>query len=186
MITYVLGIISTLMWQLLSKPKPVVVYGIEALEMLGHDVMSSQYSTVIDDVRYAWDVQKLWLEFESLEPVDWKIPESFKEDWSWGQTHPSDHIERCLNADLSYPILVWEDDIIDGSHRTIKALAQGQKTIRARVITELPPPDEETDPDPIESNKGIYWTHRDMVRLIQAVKEYEEMKIYHFQHPLDP
>lgn len=187
MIPYLLGILTVLAWRLFSRPRPVVVYDKEALDMLGHEVMGSQqYSTVIDDVKYVWDVEKLWVEFESLEPIEWEIPESFKEDWNWGQTHPADHLERCLKADLDYPVLIWEDSIIDGCHRTIKALAQGRKTIKARVIRELPPPDEEKTPDPIESNKGIHWTYIDMVRLVQAVREYEEMKEYEFRHPLDP
>jgi hypothetical protein len=186
MISFILGILTTLIAQQLLKPKAMVVYGNEALEFLGYDSMSSQFSFVVDDVRCAWDVEKLWVKFETLEPVEWEIPESFKDDWNWGQSHPSDHIERCLNANLDYPILVWEDDIIDGCHRTIKALAQGQKTIKARVIIDLPPPDEKTEPKSDESNTDITWTNRDMVLLVQAIREYEEMKEYDFRHPLDP
>lgn len=186
MISYLLGIISVYVFRYFLMPKPVVVYGSEALEFTGYeDMSSSKFSMVVDDVRLAWDVEKLWVEFESLEPVDWEVPKSFKEEWNWGQTHPSNHLERCLNADLSYPILVWDGAIIDGCHRTIKALAKNQKTIKARVITNMPPPDEETELDPVEDNKGIPWTNKDMVQIVQAVMEYEQMKEYDFRHPLD-
>jgi hypothetical protein len=89
-----------------------------------------------------WDVEKLWAYSESLPAVDWEIPESFKSQWSWGDDSPEDHVQRCVNSDLAYPILVWNGKIIDGCHRTIKALALGHKTVSAKVIGELPPPDE--------------------------------------------
>ncbi len=186
MILFILGAISTLIALQLLKPRPVVVYRDDALEKLGYEDMSSKFSTVLDEVRYAWDVEKLWVEFESLDPIEWEIPESFKEEWYWGQDHPSNHIERCLKADLNYPILVWDEAIIDGCHRTVKALSQGRKTISAKIIVNIPTPDEQTDLDPTESSKGVHWTNQDMVRLVQAIKEYEEMKEYDFRHPLDP
>lgn len=186
MISYLLGIISVFLFRYIVAPKPVVVYGNEALEFIrGDDMSSSQFSMCVDDVRLAWNVEKLWVEFESLEPVEWKIPDSFKEEWNWGQSHPSNHLERCLNADLSYPILVWDDTIIDGCHRTIKALAKNQKTIKARVIINMPPPDEETELDPVEDSTDIPWTNGDMVQIVQAVMEYEMMKEYEYRHPLD-
>ena len=186
MISFILGVLTTLIVMQYLKPRPVVVYKEDALDRLGYEAMSSQFSTTLDEVRYAWDVEKLWVEFESLEAVEWKIPKSFQDEWYWGQSHPSDHIERCLEADLNYPILVWDDAIIDGTHRTVKALAQGKKTIKARVIINMPPPDEQTDLKPDESGKGIPWTNGDMVKLVQAFTEYEELKSYDFRHPLDP
>ena len=52
-----------------------------------------------------------------------------------------DHIERCLSADLSYPIIVWDGRILDGCHRAIKTLAKGRSEIKAKVIRDIPPPD---------------------------------------------
>lgn len=186
MFSYLLGIISVYVYNFLIMPKPVMIYGDKALDLIGYkEDMGQQFSTVIGDIRYAWDIEKLWLEVESLEPVDWEIPASFQEDWYWGQTHPSEHIERCLEADLSYPILIWDGEIIDGTHRTVKALAQSKKTIKAKIITNIPPPDEETELDPIESNDGISWTHGDVVKIIMAFMEYEMLKEYDFRHPID-
>lgn len=186
MISYLLGIISVFVYKFLTMPKPVIVYGDKALEIVEYkEDMGQQFSTVIGNVRYAWDIEKLWVEVESLEPVDWEIPKSFQEDWNWGKSHPSEHIERCLDADLSFPILIWDDEIIDGTHRTIKALAQNKKTIKAKIITNIPPPDEETDLKPTESNEGISWTHGDMVMITMSIMEYEMMKEYKFRHPID-
>jgi hypothetical protein len=167
-------------------PRPVRVYCDSVLDIIGYEEdMGQQFSTVVGDIRYAWDIEKIWLEVESLEPIEWEIPNSFKEDWYWGQSHPSEHIERCLEADLSYPILIWDGEIIDGTHRTIKALAQNKTTIKAKIITNIPTPDEETNLEPIESNKGISWTHGDMVRITMSIMEYEMMKEYKFRHPID-
>ena len=147
--------------------------------------MRQSFTTVIDGVRLVWDVEDLWAKFESLDPVDWKIPDSFKEEWHWGQSHPSEHLERCMNADLSYPILIWNGDIIDGCHRTIKALAKGEKSIKAKSIKNLPPPLEQGDIDPVESNEGIQWVFNDMVKILQAYLKYEAVKDNKFRHPAD-
>jgi hypothetical protein len=185
MISYFLGIISVYLCRYLLTPQPIVIYGNEALEFIGYEDMGHQYSTIIDDARYSWDVDKLWIEFESIEPIDWTIPDSFKEEWCWGQSHPSDHIERCLKADLSYPILVWNNTIIDGCHRTIKALAENKKTIKAKVIKDMPSPSSIGELDPVESNDNVHWNYGDMVRIVQAISEYEMMKEYDYRHPLD-
>ena len=189
MFSFLLGVLSSLLVREIFKPRPVVMYNNHAVELfdlkIGHDEDMRTFSTTIEGVRWAWGVERLWLEFESLEPVDWEIPQSFNKDWSWGQSHPSEHLERCLKADLSFPILVWDNMIIDGTHRTIKALAQGQKTIKAKVIRNIPPPDEQTDLDPVESNKDVHWTNEDMIRIVEAYMEYEVIKDYDFNHPLD-
>lgn len=166
-------------------PRPVRVYCDSVLDIIGYEEEMRSFSTNIDGIRYAWDVEKLWAKFDTLDAIEWEIPESFKDEWSWGQSHPSEHIERCLEADLSYPILIWDGEIIDGTHRTIKALAQNKTTIKAKIITNIPTPDEETNLEPIESNKGISWTHGDMVRITMSIMEYEMMKEYKFRHPID-
>jgi len=184
MFSFLLGIISVYAYNFLIMPKPVIIYGDSVLDIIGYEEdMGQQFSTVVGDIRYAWDIEKLWLEVESLEPIEWEIPNSFKEDWYWGQSHPSEHIERCLEAELSYPILIWDGGIIDGTHRTVKALAQSKKTIKAKIITKLSPPDEETKLEPIESNKGISWTHGDMVKITMSLMEYEMMKDTSFVIP---
>lgn len=187
MISYILGIATVLLFRFLTRSKSVIVYSQELIEMidLDEDEDMRRFSTNIDGTRYAWDVEKLWVQFETYDSVDWEIPDTFKDEWSWGQTHPSEHIERCLEADLSYPILVWDGAIIDGCHRAVKSLAKGDKTIKAKIIVNIPPPDEETPLDPLESNKGVSWTYNDMIKIVSSIMEYEEVKEYKFRHPAD-
>lgn len=52
------------------------------------------------------------------------------------------HVKDCIDADLSYPILLdWEGGVADGRHRIIKAIVQGKKTIKARRMQWKPDPD---------------------------------------------
>ncbi len=51
------------------------------------------------------------------------------------------HINAINAADLSYPIIMDEDgEIMDGRHRVIKALINGDKTIKAVRFDENPSP----------------------------------------------
>lgn len=52
------------------------------------------------------------------------------------------HAAQVERADLSYPILLCPDArLIDGMHRVAKAHLLGQKTIKAKRLNTLPPPD---------------------------------------------
>ena len=187
MLSFLLGFLSSIIIREYLKPKPVVICNQQILDLLkvNQDEEMRQFSTVIDGVRFAWDIEKLWIEFESMESIDWEIPSTFKEEWSWGQSHPSEHIERCIEADLSFPILVWDGSIIDGCHRAVKSISQGQKTIKAKIISDIPPPDVQTEADPKESNKDVPWNYGDMIRITRAIIEYEEVQKYKYRHPAD-
>ena len=46
------------------------------------------------------------------------------------------HVKRCMDADLSKPIILdWNGAIADGRHRIIRALVEGKKTIKAVRMT---------------------------------------------------
>ena len=45
-----------------------------------------------------------------------------------------EHYKRIKNADLSYPIMMYNGWIIDGVHRTLKAHLRGKKTLKAYVF----------------------------------------------------
>jgi len=52
------------------------------------------------------------------------------------------HVKKCMDADLEYPILLdWNGSIADGRHRVIKAIATGERSIKARRMTWKPEPD---------------------------------------------
>ena len=56
-----------------------------------------------------------------------------------------EYFQRVMAADLHYPIIVrWvagELYILDGFHRTMKALLNKEYTIQAVRLDEMPPPD---------------------------------------------
>lgn len=53
----------------------------------------------------------------------------------------SDDWYRVINADLTYPIIVNDIyGILDGCHRTVKAMMLGMQTIHAVRLNELPEP----------------------------------------------
>lgn len=53
------------------------------------------------------------------------------------------HVKKCMDADLSCPILIdWNGTIADGRHRIIKAIATGRRTLKARRITWKVEPDQ--------------------------------------------
>jgi hypothetical protein len=180
---FLLGVCTTLLTIYVIKPKPVVQSS-DRLE-LGYDEYMHSFSTTINGSRYTWDIEPLWDEFSKAQVTTWTIPDSFKSQWNWGKDHPSDHVERCLRADLSYPILVWEGKVVDGTHRIIKALAENRTTIEAKIISKMPPPNEVGEPLEEESSEGVFWTHRDLVLITQAYLEYEIVKDYDLNHPLD-
>ena len=147
--------------------------------------MSHTYSMTKEGVRRSWGVERLWGLSKTIKAESWEIPTDFLESWSWGQNHPSQHIDRCLSADLSYPILVHEGKIVDGCHRVIKALAQGNTHISARVLTELPEPDEQEPHLDGETSQDVVWKYRDMVEVIKAFFEHQKRIEYGFRHPID-
>jgi hypothetical protein len=147
--------------------------------------MSHTYSTVKGDLRLSWSVETLWGLSKHLKTSCWEIPAGFLDSWSWGRTHLSQHIDRCLSADLSYPILVHEGKIVDGCHRVVKALAQGETHILAKVLTDLPDPDEEGLGIEGDPTQDVVWEYRDMVEVTRAFLEYQKRREYAFRHPID-
>lgn len=45
-------------------------------------------------------------------------------------------MKKILRADLSYPILMYKDELIDGYHRLAKAFMEKVPTIKVRFITD--------------------------------------------------
>ena len=127
---------------------------------------NSTFSLIIEGYEYKWKVLNLVSTAKNITPVLWKIPDSFLEDWSWDNDILEDHIERCLSADLSYPIIVWDGRILDGCHRVIKTLAKGRSEIKAKVIRDIPPPDFIIQAEDIISFKNKH-NFKDIVSLVK-------------------
>lgn len=143
--------------------------------------MNHTYSKRVGGKSHCWDVQYLWESSKDLTAVGWEIPPSFNKEWSWGQDHLSEHIARVFSANLSYPIIVHENSVIDGCHRVVKALAFGNKSINAVILEEMPPNYTVEEPRPEESNEGVFWTFGDLVKIVRAVLSSE----YEYRHPAD-
>lgn len=126
-----------------------------------------------------WEVSDLILTASRIAPQSWFIPSSFLDKWTWGEDHISEHLVGCLEADPSFPILIWNEEVIDGCHRVCKALADGQTHIKAIDLTfNMPNPSRQEPTIEIAPSK---WCFGDMVELLKTLK-YRE---YSFRHPLD-
>jgi hypothetical protein len=97
---------------------------------------------------YTGDTFKLWSKSHLLkihwESVDQLFMETFKTNdinsiKAWGirlkdiEKFP-EHYKRLLKADLSYPIYMYHNVILDGFHRLIKAKMMGLKRIKAYQV----------------------------------------------------
>lgn len=110
------------------------------------------------DGRGIWYIDRLWPHADGLPTEDLAIADVRELDevcWfndTWG-VRPTcrlviEHCQRILAADLSYPVMLTPDgSILDGVHRIAKALMNGQTTVKAVRIREMPPPDETLSPD---------------------------------------
>lgn len=70
-----------------------------------------------------------------------------------------DFNRRCMEADLSYPILVVQDKkgrmwIADGNHRYGKAIMQAKEFIKGYIVQEKDLPDKAVEPLPKGDDKG--------------------------------
>ena len=74
---------------------------------------------------------------------------------------------------------------MDGCHRVIKALALGNTHISARVLIELPEPDDQEPHLDEETSQSVAWKYRDMVEVVRAFFEYQKRIEYGFRHPID-
>lgn len=126
-----------------------------------------------------WDVSKLIELSKDMEVISWEVPFDFLQRWSWGEDHISEHILRCVKADCSYPILICDGYIVDGCHRTCRALSRGQAVVKAVDLTDcMPSPDFYEEADDHGESK---WSFGDMVQILRALDRVE----YDFRHPID-
>ena len=108
----------------------------------------------VGDKYHVWHTEKIWqatqglpvidIEIESLKHVDgvcW-----FDDDFPPTIRNVVEHFIRMKAVNSDYPIILDPDgQLFDGAHRVAKALAQGQSTIKAVRMKEMPPPDEIVD-----------------------------------------
>ena len=126
------------------------------------------FSLTVEEYEYVWEIKTLLAAAKKSSTVNWTIPATFLSEWSWAEEEVDDHIKRCLAADLSCPIIVWDGKILDGCHRVVKALASGQSEVRAKVIRDIPAPDEILDFDCSNYEKNIKHNFKDIVEIVKT------------------
>ena len=124
------------------------------------------FSLTIEEYEYVWNISSFTEKTKNIIPEDWIIPPTFVNEWSWGDDNLNEHVERCLNADLNYPIIVWDNIVLDGCHRVIKALSINHKTIKAKIIKDIPPPDFINDFTSVDFKRKH--SFKDMIDLIRC------------------
>lgn len=131
------------------------------------------YSNLKDGILLEWKISSLIEASAHIESCIWEIPrESFLGEWYWGDEHPSEHVKRVLEADLSYPVLVFEGHVIDGCHRVLKALLRGDAHITAKIIRDMPPPD--LSIEIAERSEGSdKWSNRDLFLILKETNDFD-------------
>lgn len=88
-----------------------------------------------------WNLSDIWKESEKLEVIQVKVnylwDSRYKDAWCWQHENEKinnifflNHMRRVLNADLNYPIILSEEELIfDGVHRLMKAKHLGLEYI---------------------------------------------------------
>lgn len=108
----------------------------------------------VGDKYHVWYTERLWAAVEGLPVVEVEIESLrhldavcwFDEEFPATLRNVVEHFVRMERVDLEYPILLDPNgQLFDGAHRVAKALANGQSTIAAVRMKEVPPPDEILD-----------------------------------------
>ena len=101
----------------------------------------------VDGHLHIWSVRNLLSQAQPQDIFDHPVAAIAEVDTAhWGDSPATPreiltHADLIAAADLTYPILLCQDDrLIDGMHRILAALRIGQTTLPARKI-HLPPPE---------------------------------------------
>ena len=122
-------------------------------------MQSTVYFPKTDKYPYSrqWELKDIWESSKSLKVEKIKVNElwdsRYTKAWCWQQEGEEinnlfflHHMKRVLNADLTYPIVLSEENLIfDGVHRLMKAKHVGLDYIECVRFKK--------DPDPIKCGK---------------------------------
>ena len=99
----------------------------------------------VDDSR-SWDAATLiqYCKDKGYEPFETPLVSLDLSGMPWKIGRLSsfiNHMHRVMNTDLSYPIILDDEGCIaDGWHRVVKAIIEGQTTIKCIRLNEMPRP----------------------------------------------
>ena len=160
------------MFKSLFTPKPNNTIAIDHSSD-GQTHQGSQcYSMVLDGIEYEWDIKQFHdlANAGKLEREVYRIPRKFLDEWYWGDSTVDEHVQRTLKADFSFPIIVWDGQIIDGTHRCCLALSAGVRNINAYRVDSMPPHDREYPAKPHQRNPNDHnRTHAHVIREIHSL-----------------
>lgn len=122
-----------------SKPPKVRLYANEPLQHYYNDGAGNR-----------WSVARLLDDSKDLPVFDAPLAALDLAGCPWRDAPMHElahHVKQCMDADLSYPILLsWDGGVADGRHRILKAIALGKRTIKARRMIWRPEPDRKAEP----------------------------------------
>lgn len=89
-----------------------------------HPILKVNVNDYIDMLEYpSWGNPEKNIMYSAKDVL--KNPEKYSNDY-----------KRIINADLSYPIIISNNEIIDGIHRLTKAYLKNKKKIKAYIFSE--------------------------------------------------
>ena len=105
----------------------------------------------VGDDTHLWDVHRLVRLSRGIAPVMVPLTDIAEVDENWWYAEPgavptprsfADHMILVRDTDLAHPIILCaEGRLMDGMHRVVKALSQGQTKIKAVRFPVTPDPD---------------------------------------------
>jgi len=128
--------------------------------------MHGTFSLSLEGYVYTWRVLDLIEISKNIEAVEWSIPKTFINEWTWDDDSLEEHLERCMSAKTNIPIIVWDDKVLDGCHRIIKSIALNKNVIDAKIIRDIPPPNLIVKEEEVFNYKPNY-SFKEMVELVK-------------------
>lgn len=112
----------------MRKPPKIIFREIDALQDYYNDGNGNEYS-----------IARLIDEVKKLKPFDLPIAGLDLSDKIWNEKtiyEQAFNVKRVMDADLTKPIILdWNGGVADGRHRIIKAIIEGNRTIKAVRMT---------------------------------------------------
>ena len=100
--------------------------------------------------------------FKRSPPSRWEIPQSFQDQLI--ETHLTRDEILNHSEDISLPVLVWDDHVLEGGLRVCVALSQGEIEVWAVILDNIPSPDDVVDAlDPCP-----FFTAREIIDILNS------------------
>jgi hypothetical protein len=103
----------------------------------------SFYSQTSPQGEKCWLEKTLWNAAKNLPTKEIKISSFSNEDLNTAKQnlHNTEEKERTELANLNFPIIIYNNEIIDGFHRLAKLIQQHKPTATIVTLASMPPPD---------------------------------------------